>query len=219
MFKTAEMLYDIWADSYDSGVNPQTHMEHEDVLSLVDARQGEVILDLACGTGKYTAEFDKVGATVIGADISSEMLNQARSKSPQIDFRRLDIRKVLPFEESFFYKVNCAQCLAHIADLNFTLTEVNRILKKNAYFIFSVTHPEMYWDDYEIKGKIPVDVREVDQQHKFSDYLSAIEASNLKLDRIVQIPVDSRIKDLLTERSFEKVVGRFQVLVMRLIKI
>ena len=174
MFKTAEMLYDIWADSYDSGVNPQTHMEHEDVLSLVDARQGEVILDLACGTGKYTAEFDKV---------------------------------------------DCAQCLAHIADLNFTLTEVNRILKKNAYFIFSVTHPEMYWDDYEIKGKIPVDVREVDQQHKFSDYLSAIEASNLKLDRIVQIPVDSRIKDLLTERSFEKVVGRYQVLVMRLIKI
>jgi len=219
MIKTAEILYDIWADSYDNGANPQIHMEHEDVLSLVDARPGEIILDLACGTGKYTAEFDKIGAKVIGADISNEMLNQARSKSSQIDFIRLDIRKALPFEKSFFDKVNCAQCLAHIADLTFAMTEVNRILKKNAYFIFSVTHPEMYWDDYEIKGEIPVDVREVDQQHKFNDYLSAIEASNLKLDRIVQIPVDSRIKDLLTEKSFKKVVGRFQVLVMRLIKI
>lgn len=53
--------YDRWAKTYDAEPNPHIFMEQEDVVALVDPRPGGVILDAACGTGKYAIEFSKAG--------------------------------------------------------------------------------------------------------------------------------------------------------------
>lgn len=50
------------------------------VLSLLDAKPGEKILDLGCGTGQITLEIEKVvtqgkGGLVVGIDASESMVS------------------------------------------------------------------------------------------------------------------------------------------------
>ncbi len=49
-------------------------------LALLDPRPGELILDIGCGDGTLTQQIAAAGASVIGLDASSEMVEAARSK-------------------------------------------------------------------------------------------------------------------------------------------
>jgi trans-aconitate methyltransferase len=71
-----------------------------DVVSLLDPRAGERILDLGCGTGHLTAQIAESGAQVTGVDRSAEMVGAARSAYPNLKFEISDARK-LPFRDEF----------------------------------------------------------------------------------------------------------------------
>ena len=60
------------------------------VLSLLDAKPGEAILDLGCGTGHLTAQIAATGATVLGIDASPAMVAQARQNFPKLSFQLVD---------------------------------------------------------------------------------------------------------------------------------
>ncbi|KAB2933904.1 MAG: methyltransferase domain-containing protein [Leptonema illini] len=68
------------------------------VLSLLQPRQDERIIDLGCGTGDLAVEIAGSGARVVGVDASEEMLRRAREKwsgdFPDIRFERADIRNL-----------------------------------------------------------------------------------------------------------------------------
>ena len=57
------------------------------MLDLLAPQKGERILDLGCGSGQLTAAIADAGATVIGIDSSPEMLAEARSHYPALEFR------------------------------------------------------------------------------------------------------------------------------------
>lgn len=57
-------------------------------------RRGSVAVDLACGTGRVTRVVAERFGTVIGADVSSDMLERAREASAavrNVEFRTLDL--------------------------------------------------------------------------------------------------------------------------------
>ncbi len=58
----------------------------EDLLSLLDAKPGERILDIGCGSGHLTKLIADVGAEVTGLDSSQEMIATAQSAYPAINF-------------------------------------------------------------------------------------------------------------------------------------
>jgi trans-aconitate methyltransferase len=62
----------------------------DDVLTLVDARPGERVLDLGCGTGRHAAALSEVGAIVTGLDADIDMLAVARRDHPHVSFVRAD---------------------------------------------------------------------------------------------------------------------------------
>jgi trans-aconitate methyltransferase len=72
----------------------------EDVVKLLDPRPGELILDLGSGTGYLTNLIADAGAVVIGIDNSSEMVEQAKQKYPELDFYKLDATD-FNFKEKF----------------------------------------------------------------------------------------------------------------------
>jgi trans-aconitate methyltransferase len=72
----------------------------EGILSYLDPKSGETILDLGCGTGDLTNEIFLSGAKVIGVDSSNEMIPAARSKFPGIEFHQMDAR-YLEFDIQF----------------------------------------------------------------------------------------------------------------------
>ncbi len=58
----------------------------EDLIQLLDAGPGKLILDLGCGTGHLTARIASSGADVVGLDNSSDMIAKAIDDHPDIKF-------------------------------------------------------------------------------------------------------------------------------------
>lgn len=58
----------------------------ENLLELLDAKPGEHILDLGCGTGYLTKQIQDTGASVIGIDSSPDMIKQAQANHPGVEF-------------------------------------------------------------------------------------------------------------------------------------
>lgn len=74
------------------------------LLELLDAKPGERILDIGCGTGHLSAQIAATGALVTGIDRSPEMIEQARSAHPAITFEVVDAREMKfaqPFDAAF----------------------------------------------------------------------------------------------------------------------
>ncbi len=101
-----------------------------------------------------------------------------------------------------------------------TFAEFARILRAGGRFVFSVTHPDMTWDGYEMRDRpefLLPDHADI-FHHRFSDYLAAIDSAPFAINEIKQLAVSEKIRTLLTEESYEVVKGRFQIVVFRLRK-
>jgi len=184
---------------------------------MVAANRRDCVLDAGCGTGFYTAEFFKKGASAIGIDFSEGMLKQARRRCPTGVFKKVNLNRNLPFPNSSFTKINCAQVLKHVKNLAGAVREFARVLKPKGILTFSVTHPEMKWDDYKMKST-PTFIlsQESDIFHyRFADYIDAINLAGLKLSAIRQVPIGLRLMPYLTAASYKKVKGQFQVVIFQ----
>lgn len=72
----------------------------EGIFSYLKPQPNENILDLGCGTGDLTHKIFLTGAKVLGVDNSAEMIETAKTKFPEVNFRQMDIRD-LDFDEHF----------------------------------------------------------------------------------------------------------------------
>ncbi len=75
--------YDVFSQFYDSLTQNVDYKERADFFRTLLIRygvsDGATILDMGCGTGKFTCEMAKLGYDMIGTDISPEMLCEARN--------------------------------------------------------------------------------------------------------------------------------------------
>ena len=78
-------------------------------------REGDRVLDLACGAGRHAAEFERLGARVAGFDLSPAMLRWARGRA-RATLVRGDMR-ALPFRAgSFALAVNLFTSFGYFRD-------------------------------------------------------------------------------------------------------
>ncbi len=61
-----------------------------DVMALIDATAGSLVIDLGCGTGALTGALKERGYRVIGVDASGEMLRVAKGRHPDTEFLQMD---------------------------------------------------------------------------------------------------------------------------------
>lgn len=61
-----------------------------ELLDWLQARPGETVLDLGCGTGELAARIAESGATVIGIDSDPSMIAAARERLPDAELRVAD---------------------------------------------------------------------------------------------------------------------------------
>ena len=82
------MAYESLAASYDRLTNDVPYGEILSFYEAILARRGlrpETALDLACGTGSMAILLAQKGLSVLGADVSEEMLTEAAAKAAELD--------------------------------------------------------------------------------------------------------------------------------------
>ena len=113
--------------------------EKQAVLDALAPVDGKDVLEIACGTGRFTAMLAERGADIVGLDISSEMMEQGREKAHRagvadhIEFMRGDAAR-LPFPDDHFDCV-FAMRFFHLADTPAKfLAEMARVSKGQVFF-------------------------------------------------------------------------------------
>jgi trans-aconitate methyltransferase len=101
------------------------------VLQMLNPRAGERILDVGCGDGSLTEKIVAAGATVVGVDVSEEMVAAARERG--LDARIVDAER-LPFEHEFDAVFSNA-ALHWVRDHDAMLAGVHRALKPGGRFV------------------------------------------------------------------------------------
>jgi SAM-dependent methyltransferase len=74
---------------------------HDELVARLAPRRGERWLDVATGTGEVALRAARAGAEVAGVDIAPKLLEQARAKSPEIEWVEGDAQ-ALPFADASF---------------------------------------------------------------------------------------------------------------------
>jgi len=134
VFDSVASRYDIMNDLMSAGLH---RLWKRHTIAQAAVRPGDVVLDLAGGTGDLAREFSKkVGSTghVVLADINAAMLKQGRSRlvdagvSGNLSIAQVDAQD-LPFEDGTFDCITIAFGLRNVTDKEAALRSMFRVLK------------------------------------------------------------------------------------------
>jgi len=107
-----------------------SHAQINDFVRLLSDKAR--VLDAGCGSGRDTNLLAQKGLDVVGIDLSSGLINIAKTAYPGLKFIEGNFLK-LPFEDNFFDGVWAHASLVHLESINEVekaLREFDRILKK-----------------------------------------------------------------------------------------
>jgi len=128
-------IYRHFAHVYDTFMTEVPYAEWADYIdNALQAwgipKNGEGILDLACGTGNITILMARKGYDMIGVDVSPDMLAEAQSKVGNTLFLMQDMREL-----ELYGTVDAAYCACD--GLNYMLTEADfsTVLRKAALYL------------------------------------------------------------------------------------
>jgi demethylmenaquinone methyltransferase/2-methoxy-6-polyprenyl-1,4-benzoquinol methylase len=125
MFDEVAERYDVTNDLLSLG---QDRLWRRAVVTAVDARPGDRILDLAAGTGTSTQPFAEAGADVVPCDFSLGMLKVGHRARPHLPFTAGDAMQ-LPFVDDAFDAVTISFGLRNVQDTVTALAEMLRVTK------------------------------------------------------------------------------------------
>ena len=101
----------------------------DDLIRQAKCKDGDRVLDLACGTGFVATRVNEVSSAtcqIIGLDVNEGMLNAAR-RDTSIDWR-LGSALEIPFPDESFDVVLCQQGLQYFPDRQLAVKEIARVL-------------------------------------------------------------------------------------------
>lgn len=125
-------MFDSVAESYDRTNDllsfGQDRIWRKRVLREVNPVAGQIILDLAAGTGSSSIVFLKPGVKVIASDFSQGMLDVGKKRHPELEFVFADATK-LPFADFSVDAVTISFGLRNVQEPKKALAEMFRVLK------------------------------------------------------------------------------------------
>jgi demethylmenaquinone methyltransferase / 2-methoxy-6-polyprenyl-1,4-benzoquinol methylase len=174
MFDQVADRYDLLNDALSLGMDRRWRKV---VAHAVGARSGELVLDLAAGTGTSSRAFTAAGARCVACDFSLGMLRVgARRPAPATGFVAGDAL-ALPFADGAFDAVTISFGLRNVADTGAALSELLRVTRPGGRLVvceFSHLPAKPLNDLYEqyLTRVLPLVARRLSGNAEAYDYLS-----------------------------------------------
>ena len=128
VYGRSEPLYDNIGIGYDATRRPDPYIASR-LAHHLRLRSGSPYLDIACGTGNYTAALAERGGNWHGLELSGQMVRTARNKGPGIAWFMGDAA-ALPFQDGSFAGALCTLAIHHFSALTPIFSEVYRVLAR-----------------------------------------------------------------------------------------
>ncbi|WP_329558617.1 class I SAM-dependent methyltransferase [Streptomyces uncialis] len=203
--------YRVWSRTYD-GPNSAFALDEPVIGEILNGLPPGTALDAGCGTGRIAAVLSQRGHQVVGVDSSPEMLDLARVRVPDGEFR-LGKLSGLPVADGAVDLVVCCLALTHVPDLRPVMAQFARVLRPGGHLVISDVHPERV-----ARGSIPP-VRLPDgtagrlesYRHSAGDYLRAALPVGLQVRRCEEPFIPSTEPSGATDRPRATGPGPWQV--------
>lgn len=101
---------------------------------MLPATEIRMVLDLGCGTGRFSSALQcEFGCPVVGVEPSSEMLNQARRRSPKsVEWKNGSAERI-PLADGTVDVVWMSQVFHHLEDTSHAFGEMRRVLRPSGW--------------------------------------------------------------------------------------
>lgn len=135
---------------YDQKVWETWDLDHRKTLNPVIFRllrnvKNKKILDLGCGQGYFSRLLTKQGGIVTGVDLSKDLIGIANQRNQEqglkIKYFVSDAANLKDLQDNKFDIAISNMALMDIKNVDKTIKECSRVLKKNGHIIFSIVNP------------------------------------------------------------------------------
>jgi ubiquinone/menaquinone biosynthesis C-methylase UbiE len=144
-------LFDDWPEKYDKWFETPIGAlvkiyESKLLLDMLGPDQGEIILDMGCGTGVFTIDILSFGPHVIGLDISQPMVIRACHKAKKYPFSGIvgDMMS-LPFADDSFDKVVSMTAIEFVKDAQRAVKELFRVTRRGGRIVVTTLNSLSPW--------------------------------------------------------------------------
>lgn len=106
---------------------------------LIDRTRGGTVCDLGCGPGHVAAYLARRANSVVGIDISSEMIRQARARHEKIAFYQANMLGLNETSASLFTGIVSYYSIVHLRcdQLSDAFTEMHRVLTPEGWLLLA----------------------------------------------------------------------------------
>src|SRR4030067_1370628 len=185
--------YKSWSDTYDSIPNLLIEVEEPEVKTILQGISPGKALDAGCGDGRLHIFLHSLVFEVTGVDISSTMLQKARLKNRNINFIVGNLEN-LPIDDSNFDLATCALALTHFKNIDKSVSELSRVVRRGGYIVISDIHPLLVTlggqaDFHDKFGNWRFITNYV---HWYTNYLHAFDIANLRIMKCLEPLMNSK---------------------------
>jgi ubiquinone/menaquinone biosynthesis C-methylase UbiE len=138
-------LAGFWDDQMQAGTTWQRHLIQPSVERLLRLRPHERVLEIACGNGEFARRMSELGGIVLATDFSEAMLDRARSRGGDIEYRSADATNAAALlalgELGSFDAVVINMAIMDMESIEPMAAATAQLLKPSGRFVFSTLHP------------------------------------------------------------------------------
>ena len=160
-----DALAGFWDERVEAGLTWQRRLIQPAVERLLELREGERVLEIACGNGDLARRMTELGASVLAVDFSERMLERARARGGNVEYRLVDAtdegQLVALGEPGSFDVVVSNMAIMDMESIEPMVSATARLLNPDGRFVFSTLHPAFNSGDVRPGVELDLDLNHV----------------------------------------------------------
>lgn len=160
----ARAHFDKWSETYEQDSAARWLREIQtQALAALALTDGDVLLDVGCGTGAAVREAAPTVTRAVGFDLSPGMVARAAERAraaglANVEFHTGDVSGRLPFEDGAFTALVCTTAFHHFPSPSNTIAEMSRVLAPGGRLVIADSnrrHPAVFALDLVLRVAQP----------------------------------------------------------------